>query len=94
MLPSDHGVTEHWTLKDSGTIFMFTKFRIGESAVCHCDTSPMTVEHFLQNFSRSPESEAETWPADTPVMETIYGPVENVSILYYPFREIRAAFHG
>ena len=24
---------------------MFTKFRIGESAVCHCGTSPMTVEH-------------------------------------------------
>ena len=54
---------------------MFTKFRIGESAVCHCGTSLMTVEHFLQDCQTHQNLRAETWYADTPVREKIYGPV-------------------
>ena len=61
-------------------IYMLTKFCIGESAVCHCGTSPMMVGHFLQDCQTHQNLIAETWPADTPVREKIYGPVENLSI--------------
>ena len=57
---------------------MFTKFRIEESAVCHCGTSPMTVEHFPHDCQTHQNLRAETWPADTPVREKTYGPVENL----------------
>ena len=59
---------------------MFTKFRIGESAVCHCGTSlhELTLEHFLQDCQTHQILRAETWPADTPVREKIYGPVKNL----------------
>ena len=64
---------------------MFTKFRIGE---CHCGTSPMTVEHFLQDCQTHQNVRSETWPADTPVREKIYGPVEN---LQHTVAYVRAA---
>ena len=57
---------------------MFMEFRIWESAVCHCSTSPKTVEHFLQDCQTHRNQRAKTWPADTPVREKIYGPVENL----------------
>ena len=57
---------------------MFTKFRIGESVVRHCGTSPMTVEHFLQDCQARQNLRAETRPAETPVREKSYGPVENL----------------
>ena len=59
---------------------MFTKFRIGESTVCHCGTSPMIVEHFLQDCQTHQNLRAETWPADTPVREKIYGPMRTSSV--------------
>ena len=55
----------------------FLKFRIGEFAACHCGTSPMTVEQFLQDCQTRQNLKAETWSADTPVRE-IYGHVENL----------------
>ena len=57
---------------------MFTKFRIGESSVRYCGTSPLTVEHFPQDCQTHQHLRAETWPADTPVREKIYSPVENL----------------
>ena len=57
---------------------MFTKFRIGESAVCLCGTEPMTIEHFLKDCQTHKNLRAETSPADTPVREKIYGPVDNL----------------
>ena len=57
---------------------MFTKFRTGESSACHCGTSPMTVEHFLQDCQNHQTLRIETWPADTLVREKIYGRVENL----------------
>ena len=45
-----------------------TQFRIGDSTACHCGTSPMTVEHFLQDCQTRQNLRAETWPAaDTAV---------------------------
>ena len=57
---SDHGANEDWTSKNqAGTIIIFTKFSIGESAACHCGTPPMAVEHFLQDCHlNSPQSES------------------------------------
>ena len=57
---------------------MFTEFRIGESSACYCGTSPMTVEHFLQDGQNHQNPRAETWPADTSVREKVYDPVENL----------------
>ena len=55
---------------------MFTKFCIGESSAPHCGTSPMTVEHFLQNCHNHQNLRAVSWPADTWVREKIYRPVD------------------
>ena len=55
-----------------------TKFCTGESSACHCGTSSMTVEHFLQDCQNHQNLRAETRPADTPLRGKIYGPVENL----------------
>ena len=55
----------------------FAKF-FGDSTVCQCGTSLMTVERFLQDCQTHQNLRAEPWPADTPVREKIYGPVENL----------------
>ena len=60
---------------------VITHFRIGDSSACLCGTSPMTVEHFLQDCQTHQKLRAETWPADTPVREKIYDPVEVSSVL-------------
>ena len=57
---------------------MFTKFCMRESSACHGGTSPMTVEHFLQDCQNHQNLRAETWPANTSVREKIYSPVENL----------------
>ena len=48
---------------------MFTKFRIGESAVCHCGY----IAHDGGTLPAGPSDyqnlRAETWPADTPERE-------------------------
>ena len=38
----------------------------------------MTVEYFLQDCRTDQSLGAETWPADTPVREKIYDPVDNL----------------
>ena len=55
----------------------FAKF-FGDSTVCQCGTSLMTVERFLQDCQTHQNLRAEPWPADTPAREKIYGPVENL----------------
>ena len=57
---------------------MFTKFHIGETSACHCGTADMTVEHLLQHCPLHQNLRAETWPADTPVEEKIFGPLESL----------------
>ena len=44
------------------------------SQVCARGTSPMIVQHLLQNCLTHPNHHAETWPADTPVRVKLYGP--------------------
>ena len=44
----------------------------------HCGTSPMMVVHFLQDCQTDENLSAETWPADKPVRDKIYRPVENL----------------
>ena len=38
----------------------------------------MTVEHLLQHCPLHQNLRAETWPADTPVEEKIFGPLESL----------------
>jgi ribonuclease HI len=57
---------------------MFTRFRIGETAVCPCGTAPMTVEHFLQDCPTHHNLRAETWPADQPMREKLCGSLESL----------------
>ena len=54
---------------------MFTKFHIGESAACPCGAAAMTTEHFLQDCPTLQNLRAETWPAETPMKEKIFGPL-------------------
>ena len=62
---------------------MLTKLHIGHSLVCPCSTSPMTVEHLLQNCPTHQNLQAETWPAHKPVrvnLWTLAGPPAHCSI--------------
>ncbi|KAK7097552.1 uncharacterized protein [Littorina saxatilis] len=80
LLPRDDQVvivrlrTDHCRLKHH----LYTKFHIGDSASCPCGTSPMTVEHFLQDCPTHQNLRAETWPADTPMRDKLYGPMESL----------------
>ncbi|KAK7109859.1 hypothetical protein V1264_010915 [Littorina saxatilis] len=38
----------------------------------------MTVEHFLQDCPTHQNLRAETWPADTPMRDKLYGPMESL----------------
>ena len=57
---------------------LFTKFNIGDSPVCPCGTADMTVEHLLQHCPTHQNLRADTWPAQTPIREKIFGPVEDL----------------
>ncbi|XP_070180464.1 uncharacterized protein [Littorina saxatilis] len=80
LLPRDDQVvivrlrTGHCRLKHH----LYTKFHIGDSASCPCGTSPMTVQHFLQDCPTHQNLRAETWPADTPMRDKLYGPMESL----------------
>ena len=60
---------------------MLAKFHIGESSACHCSTSPLTVEHFLQDCQNHQNLSADTWPADASVREKIHVPVETLQCM-------------
>ena len=50
------------------------------SSACHghCDTSPTTVEHFVQDCHNDQNPRADTWLADTTVRETFYSSKETL----------------
>ena len=50
---------------------MFTKLHTGHCAVFPCGTSPVTVEHLLQDYLTHQNLGAETWSADTAVREMV-----------------------
>ena len=60
---------------------MFTKFHTGESSAGCCGTSPMTVEHFLQDGQNHQNLRAETRPADTLVRKKTNRPMENLQCM-------------
>ncbi|KAK7090611.1 hypothetical protein V1264_010383 [Littorina saxatilis] len=57
---------------------MFSKFHIGDTPVCHCGIADMTVEHLLQHCPIHQKLRAETWSADTPVQEKIFGTLQSL----------------
>ena len=57
---------------------MFIMFHNGYSAVSPWGTSPMTVEHLLQNRLSYHNLRAETLPASTPVREKLYKLLSNL----------------
>lgn len=75
--PGERGATEGLDIQVSGTVITFTKFTIGDCAVCLCGTLPMTVEHSYQDCQTHQNLREETLPAHTAVREKLCGPVEN-----------------
>ena len=57
---------------------MNTKFCVGESVVCPCDTILMTVEHLLQDCPTYQNLRTKIRPADQPLREKLYGSLESL----------------
>ena len=79
---SDHGATEDWTFKTQAPcVHEIPHWRIRcvpLRYVAHAGgTLPAGLSDSDQNLR------AETWPADTPVREKIYGSVENFFFIYF-----------
>ena len=52
---------------------MFTRFKIGNTALCQCGQEPQTVEHILQNCINLSALRLEYWPNDTDLESKLYG---------------------
>ena len=76
--PGERGATEGLDFQDSGTVITFTEFTIGDCAVCHCGTLPMTVEHSHRDCQTHQNLREESLPAHTAVGEKLCGPMENL----------------
>ena len=57
---------------------MHTKFRIGESSLCPCGTTSMTVEHLLQDCPTHQNLRTKICLSDQPLREKLYGFLENL----------------
>jgi hypothetical protein len=57
---------------------MFSKFKVGQSDRCPCDTALMTGEHFLQDCPHADALRKATWPDPTPVRSKLYGNLEEL----------------
>ena len=52
---------------------LYTKFRIGRTEQCPCETGSQTAEHLLQSCPLHDALRRRTWPDPTPVAQKLYG---------------------
>ena len=52
---------------------LFTKFRIGQSDQCPCQTASMTTEHLLQTCPLHEALRRQIWTVETPVARKLFG---------------------
>ena len=57
---------------------LFTKFRIGQTDQCPCQTGSMTTEHLLQSCPLHDDLRDRTWPRATSVARKLYGDLEDL----------------
>ena len=57
---------------------LYTKFRIGQSDQCPCQTGSQTTEHLLQACPLHEATRSQTWTEETPVAKKIYGTLEDL----------------
>ena len=57
---------------------MHTKFGIGQSDQCPCETGSMTTEHLLQSCPRHDDLRNQTWPKATSVARKLYGDLRDL----------------
>lgn len=57
---------------------MYTKFKIGESAMCTCGLAPQTADHILQDCPKYDISRRSFWPRETTVEDKLYGPLSEL----------------
>jgi hypothetical protein len=54
---------------------MYTKFKIGNSAMCTCGQAPQTAEHILQDCSEYDILRYTQWSRETTLESKLYGPL-------------------
>ena len=52
---------------------LHTKFKIGTTALCHCELANMIAEHILQDCLQHAELRKEIWPMSVDLREKLYG---------------------
>ena len=57
---------------------MFSKFKIGETALCTCGQEPQTTEHVLQTCPGLDTLRNTHWPTETPLRVKLYGCMEEL----------------
>ena len=59
---------------------MYNKFKIGETDLCTCGTSPMTAEHLLEECPSYDAERVETWEQAVTFQDKLYGDAENLEL--------------
>jgi ribonuclease HI len=57
---------------------LFTKFKIGNTGLCHCGLANMTAEHVLQDCPQHADLRRGIWPTPTSFEEKLYGGAETL----------------
>ncbi|CAG5134764.1 unnamed protein product [Candidula unifasciata] len=64
---------------------MYTKFKIGVSAMCTCGNVPQTAEHVLQDCTDFDTLRQTFWPERTTVERKLYGPLNELTTTFLLF---------
>ena len=57
---------------------MYSKFKLGESEMCPCNTDMMTAEHLLQHCQLHDALRWDMWPEPTLLRDKLYGNLEEL----------------
>ena len=57
---------------------MFSKFKIGDSALCICGQAPQTAEHILQECWQYNTLRSKHWPGGVTLDKKLYGSVQEL----------------
>jgi hypothetical protein len=57
---------------------MYTKFKIGNSAICTCGRAPQTAEHILQDCHEHDALRQTYWSTETTFQTKLYGPLQEL----------------
>jgi hypothetical protein len=67
---------------------MYHKFKIGETDLCTCGTSPMTGDYLLQECSSYNNERSETWEQAVTLQDKLYGDADNLELTTNFFKRI------